>query len=680
MPLPVSGKVLDKHAASSSEEFFQISLQTQDLSSIEYIKKLLEKLSAFMGMEYVSIYELMREGQYSLVNLVDAGIGVDQLNINDLDHSSLDYLLQETCFVTSEIMSDRHQNIRKAVGSVKTLVTLCIPDSRQKTIGLMLLASASAKMVDQEQLQLLKLFRSRLGAELERFRLQFALEYSKDQSRYITEHSRDMIWNIDTDGFYTYVNPACYEIYGYNPDEMIGKHYSEFIHRNMINEFDVLIENNKKDEEVHKLITQHQSRNGFPVKLICTTRSLRDKNGVITGIAGTSTDITEFIRSQILNKNNNELFSKVLSRLPVIFFRVNEDGQIIDIRGKGLRRLNVEDMDWVDKSSYGLFRNRDKEINAVLNGETASFEISGTAGGEFWSFFVSMFFDSWTGFGAIGFCVDITEQRLNEDKLEKLLSEKRELNQQLVKIQEEERRSLARELHDEFGQSITAVKSLAKAITGIGDDQYSETRSLSNSIVDLSAKLYEVVNDMMRRLRPEILDTLGLEAALKNCVERSQLELEGINCNLTLTGELSTLDEVVNITIYRIVQECLTNISKYAMASNVDVAISRETIKSHERRQRFDYLHQDDKDISDIKIDLLTICIKDDGVGMDVKEAMKKKEHRNRMGLKGIEERVTALDGHLDVISEPYKGVKIVAQIDVVTSGDENKPYSRKKT
>ncbi len=673
---PMSSNSLDKPSRSVSEEFFQISLKTQDLSSIEYIKKLLEKLSAYLGSEHASLYELMREGQYSMVNLVETGTSEDKININQLNPSSLDYLLQQTCFVSAtDDISNQHQDIREAVGNINTLVTLCIADSSHKSIGLIVFTSTSSLTVDAEQQQLLTLFRPRLGAELERFRLQFALEYAKDQSRYISDHSRDMIWKIDPEGVYTYVNPACYDIYGYNPDEMIGKHYSEFIHKNMLGEFDQLIELNRKDEEAHKLITQHQSRKGYPVKLICTTRSLRDKNGDLTGITGTSTDITEFIRSQILNKNNNELFSTVLSRLPVIFFRINEDGKIIDIRGKGLSRFNVEDMDWVDKSCYGLFINRDKEIQSVLNGETVSFEVSGDAGGGFWSFFVSMFFDSWTGFGAIGFCVDITEQRLNEDKLEKILSEKRELNQRLVKVQEEERSSLARELHDEFGQSITAVKSLAKAITAFGEEKYSETRSLGNSIVDLSAKLYEVVNDMMRRLRPEILDTLGLEAALKNCIERSQLELEGINCNLTFKGDLSSLDEVVNITIYRIVQECLTNISKYAMASNVDIEISRQAIERYERRQRVEHLNHNSQDLTDISRDLLIVRIKDDGVGMDVEQAMKKKEHRNRMGLRGIGERVTALDGKMEVISEPYKGVTIVAEFDVAVN--ENKSYSR---
>lgn len=655
---------------SASDLLYTISKEVNNLSSIEFLKKILDIFTLQLNMQYGSIYEVVREGQYSLSKLVDCQLVKNSVQMSELTSKSLSFLLEEDCFVSNEV--NKHSNFDvnlKNSNNTGSMVSICLCDAKKKTIGLMLFGSDECIAVEDAIKEVVGLFQSRIGAELERFRLCFALEYAKDQSRYISDLSRDMIWSIDTNGYYTYVNPACYEIYGYEAEEMTGHHYSEFINSSIVSEFDELIDKSKKDDEVHKLITQHVSAKGYPVKLVCMTKSLRNRNSELTGITGTSTDVTEFIRSQLLFKNNNELFSKVLSKLPVIFFRINEDAKIIDIRGRGLARLGVSDMEWVDKSSHGLFIGKKDEINKVLKGETATFEIDGAIEGNQWSFFVSMFFDSWTGFGAIGFCVDITEQKLNEEKLEKLLNDKRELNQRLVEIQEEERRNLARELHDEFGQSITAVKSLAKAITSFSGDQYSETRSLSNSIVDLSGKLYEVVNDMMRRLRPEILDTLGLKEAIKNCVDRSQLELIGVNCNVRFNGDLASLDEVVTITVYRIVQEALTNISKYAMASNVDIDISRNVITSDDRRRRNLVVNSD----SNYKLsnrDVLSISIKDDGIGMDVEKALKKKEHGNRMGLIGIEERLTALGGDLVIDSELYKGVKIEATIDISSSKD----------
>ena len=653
---------------STSDTFLRISTLVNELNSIEFLKKLLDLLTSQLQMEYGSVYEVVREGQYSLIKLVDSQLSQYKFQIDDLKKDVLTFLMQEKCFVLSE-SSMKHESVivSDSMTGEESFVSVCLTDANKKTIGLMVFGSSQVVAVDEKSKQILSLFRTRIGVELERFRLYFSLEFAHDQSRYISDLSRDMIWNINEDGIYTYVNPACYDIYGYESEEMVGSHYSSFINKNMINEFDELINKNKKDDNVHKLITQHESSKGYPVKLICTTKAIRDRNGTLTGVTGTSTDITEFIRSQVLFKNNNELFSKVLSQLPVIFFRINEDAKIIDIRGRGLKRLGVEDMDWVDKSCYGLFVGKDNKINSVLGGTTASFEMEGVVSDNPWSFFVSMFFDSWTGFGAIGFCVDITEQKLNEVKLEKLLNEKRELNQRLVKIQEEERRNLARELHDEFGQSITAVKSLAKAITAFSGSQYSETRSLSNSIVDLSGSLYEVVNDMMRRLRPEILDTLGLKAAVKNCIERSQLEIVGVNCEVSFKGDLTSLDEVVTITIYRIVQECLTNISKYAMASNVLIKISRDIVKNPERRKHVNTSENKSSNRSSVR-DILNVVIMDDGVGMNAIDALKKREHGNHMGLKGIEERLIALGGCLNIESKPYKGVKIEATIDISAS------------
>lgn len=642
------------NSLTKADLYLNISERINNYTGLDYLEKLIHIFTVDMGIDFGYVYEVSRDSQYTLFSLAEH----NKSNIViELNNSLINYLIQNDCYKQTEKKTNSKDSF-KELNDLDFFISICLYDSENKSIGLLVLGSVCPVNNIDIIHGLLMLFRSRVASELERFRLQFSLEYTRDQARYISDHSRDMIWNIDNQGIYTYVNRACFDIYGYEASEMVGQPYSKFIHKKMLDEFNKLIAKTTKDDEVHKLITQHETNDGYPVKLICTTKSLHDKNGKVTGVSGTSTDITEFIRSQVLFKNNNELFSKVLSRLPVIFFRINEDANIIDIRGSGLKRLRVKDMEWVDKSCYGLFVGKDELIDAVLHGGTESFESSGVVGGEAWSFFVSMFFDSWSGFGAIGFCVDISEQKNNEKKLEQLLREKRDLNQRLVTIQEEERRSLARELHDEFGQSITAVKSLAKAITEFSGEQYSETRSLSNSIVDLSGKLYEVVNDMMRRLRPEILDTLGLEEAIKNCIDRSHLEIEGIVCNVEFIGDLLSLDEVVKITVYRIIQECLTNISKYAMASNVNILISRTQSQVEQRKSR-DRNTNNEQNVRDV----LYVNVKDDGIGMDINKSFEKTAHKNRMGLQGMEERLIALGGSLHISSEPYKGVKIEAEM-----------------
>jgi signal transduction histidine kinase len=101
------------------------------------------------------------------------------------------------------------------------------------------------------------------------------------------------------------------------------------------------------------------------------------------------------------------------------------------------------------------------------------------------------------------------------------------------------------------------------------------------------------------------------------------------------------------------------------MASNVRIDISRKIVKLEERRapETFNEIRTDEARIS-IR-DVLTVTIQDDGVGMSVDKAMRKKEHGNRMGLIGIQERLIALDGKLSITSQLYQGVKVEAEMDI---------------
>jgi glucose-6-phosphate-specific signal transduction histidine kinase len=217
-------------------------------------------------------------------------------------------------------------------------------------------------------------------------------------------------------------------------------------------------------------------------------------------------------------------------------------------------------------------------------------------------------------------------------------------------------------LHDELGQSITAVKSLATVIATTTGTQTKEIRNLAYSIIDLSGRLYDVVNNIMQRLRPDIIDSMDFNESINNCIVRSQLEAIGVNCDLNINGDINDLDEVVKITIFRIVQECLTNISKYAMASNVSIHIQRgpeycnlTSTTGHSTVQR-DYNEHLPEKRDAVKIEII-----DDGVGMDVNEVVSNDVHAKRHGLQGIHERVTAMGGTLIISGNLGKGVKIQA-------------------
>jgi len=201
-----------------------------------------------------------------------------------------------------------------------------------------------------------------------------------------------------------------------------------------------------------------------------------------------------------------------------------------------------------------------------------------------------------------------------EEKSRKLLAENRRLVHTSLEVQEEERKHLARELHDELGQCITAIQADAESIRDISAGRDARTEASAGAILDVSSRIYDVVHSMMTRLRPSILDDLGLVAALNDDISAWMQRNPETMCTLNATGQLDKLGERINIAVYRIIQECLTNVTKHADARNVTIDLTGE-------------------------IDRLLLRIEDDGSGMPVTAPA------GGLGLIGMRERVEALSG-----------------------------------
>ena len=551
---------------------------------------------------------------------------------------------------------------------VKSLIYFVLENSENAVAGIAIFCSEQRPNDMGTAREAIDCLIPRACAELERIQIRDKLRAYENYYNNLIDSTLDAIWEADVNGTITDVNSSFCSIYGFSENLIIGKQYSDFMTAASAHSFTEHLALLKQGKSIYNVESDHKSQDQIAIKVCYNIIPKYDSNNVIVGIIGTTRDISASVKAQEIIKNNSELFSSILARLPVIFFQVDKDGYLIDIRGNGLKRMGVEDMDWVGRPCFGLFIGMDEQIRAALNGDTVFFENKGTYDGTPWWFYTSVFFDNWTGAGAVGFSVDITEQKCVEEQLVGLLNNNRRLAQKLVEVQEDERRNLARELHDELGQSITAVKSLATVMSTSTGNQYTEIRSLSNSIIDLSGRLYEVVNNIMQRLRPDIIDGLDFTEAINNCIVRSQLETIGVNCHLTIEGQINDLDEIVQVTIYRIVQECLTNITKHAMASNVTVFITRKLEKTNKKQRNFYNIAQ--RNVADTNTDTtdtVRLKISDDGIGMVVDKSANSSEKAPRHGLQGITERVSAIGGSLRISGEPGKGVTVEV---VLTLGD----------
>jgi two-component system, NarL family, sensor histidine kinase UhpB len=213
------------------------------------------------------------------------------------------------------------------------------------------------------------------------------------------------------------------------------------------------------------------------------------------------------------------------------------------------------------------------------------------------------------------------------------LEERRELALVVEQSVEEERRLIAHELHDEFGQSVTAIRSLAMAIA----TQSIEPSSVSAArlVCEEAARLYDALHGLIPRLAPPALDTLGLGASLETLVRDGQQRHAAPT--LSLRQQLPPdLGASVTLAAYRVVQEGLVNAVRHAHARRVDIDVS-STAES------------------------MTISVTDDGVGLPAQWS-----RPGHFGLRGLAERVEHLGGSLEVRNVEPHGVCLTARIPLV--------------
>jgi PAS domain S-box-containing protein len=238
---------------------------------------------------------------------------------------------------------------------------------------------------------------------------------------------------------------------------------------------------------------------------------------------------------------------------------------------------------------------------------------------------------------------DVTEHKRMQ-AAERELEQNRKLTALIQSRLEGERRAIARELHDELAQCVTAIKTIGTAIAGRAGEAKPEIRDNANTIVSVAAHIYDIVHGIIRRLRPSGLDLLGLAETLRDAVSGWAQRHPQVRWELVLSDELEGLGEALNITIYRIVQEALTNVVRHAEARRVQVSVERER-------------GGDGKDA-------VVVCVRDDGKGL----AQPGAEASGRFGVAGMRERVQAFGGSFAISGAAGEGVVLRAVLPVETA------------
>lgn len=210
------------------------------------------------------------------------------------------------------------------------------------------------------------------------------------------------------------------------------------------------------------------------------------------------------------------------------------------------------------------------------------------------------------------------------------------------RVQEEERRRLARELHDGIGQNLTAiVHLLSQSLTALPPTAESACAGLEKIRMLVETTLDET-RALSRMLRPQILDDLGLEAALR-WLARTVGHAHALDICLDLAQPLPVLDDERCTLIFRVVQEALTNAARHAQAQRVDIALQQ-------------------------KADRVQLRVQDDGRGCDVRAAFAKGSEGHSGGIGGMRDRVRLFGGEFQIQSQPGAGFGIVIEFPLRTS------------
>jgi PAS domain S-box-containing protein len=467
-------------------------------------------------------------------------------------------------------------------------------------------------------------------------RVEEALGKSEKLFAAFMDHMPGFAWIKDIDGRYVYVNKKELELDVYRAG-VIGKTDAELWPAEIASAYranDELVMTTRETVQT----VEPSLANGEQSYMLVSKFPIFDKDGAVVMTGGAGVDITDLTQAKDALNAQALRYKTLMATSTDSIYVVDEKGDLEEANAAFLRRrgytaaevkgLNVAD--WDAQWSREQMRQRLRMLvgeSAVLetrhlckDGSLFDVEVCATSvliGGE-----------------NLLFCVarDITERKRAGEKLEGANRQLRILSRQLFHIQEEERRHLARELHDEIGQTLTAAKINLKIIA---PDVPAKVAGRLDDSVQLLDRLLGQVRELSLDLRPPLLDELGLVPTLRWLVDQ-QAQRAGLRVTFIANVDGLEIDPDAQTACFRVTQEAITNVIRHSGARNVVVEVRREAER-------------------------LALSVRDDGVGFDPAVIQQRTAQDFTLGLVSMKERAFLVRGGFKVQSTPGKGTEIRA-------------------
>jgi PAS domain S-box-containing protein len=484
----------------------------------------------------------------------------------------------------------------------------------------------------------------------ERKQAEESLRESEQKFREMADLLPQIVYETDLNANLTFSNKKASLIFGYSEKDLMSNFN---VLDNVIPEDrDRARENMKKimngkpvSNSEYTLIKKDGST--FPV-LIYSSRVLKD--GKPAGLRGIVVDISERKHAEELIRESERRLATLMSNLPGMAYRCRNDSnwtmEFISDGGYSLTGYHAEDLVNSAAVSYAeLIHPEDRQmvwddVQEALEKKQPfqlTYRIS-TAGGEekwVWEKGQAIYGTENDVISLEGFITDITEGKKAEKKLRDSHNQLRSLAERLQMIREEERATVAREIHDDLGQTLTALKmdiAWMKKNSGMTEEMRA---SKMDVMLRLTDSTIQTVKRIATDLRPGILDDLGLVSAIEWQTKEFQ-NRSGIECNFEIFVDEFTVEDDISIAVFRIFQESLTNIARHSQATKVTVTIMRED-------------------------DFLLVEISDNGVGISEEQISSSKS----LGLIGMNERVSVFRGKLKISNEANGGTTVRVYIPI---------------